>query len=217
MLKIQSFEFNLFGVHTYLVWDTLTHQCAVIDPGMASEREEKILDKFIEDNGLLVTHLINTHLHIDHTLGDDYVRTRYNLPLMANEADEFLGRQREGQARMFNLRIPTLAPLEIQKPLTQGDRVMLGDEYLEVFQVPGHSPGSIVLYSPRDHFLISGDVLFRGSVGRTDLPGGSFPTLMGAINSKLMTLPDDTVVYPGHGEPTTIGLERRSNPMITSR
>lgn len=214
MLQIHSFEFNLFGVHTYLVWDTQSYECAVIDPGMSNKREETVLDKFIEENGLKLTHLINTHLHIDHTLGDDYVRNRYNLPVKAHKDDEFLARQRDGQAKMFHLNIPALEPLEIGVELKEGEKIMLGKEYLEVMEVPGHSPGSIILYAPAGHFLIAGDVLFQGSIGRTDLPGGDFATLIGGIRSKLMSLPDDTIVYPGHGPATTIGSERRSNPYL---
>lgn len=212
MLKVHSFEFNLFGVRTCLVWDTASLECAVIDPGMSNQREESEFDRFIDENRLKVTHLINTHLHIDHTLGNDYVESRFNLPLEANSGDAFLGQQRDGQARMFNLRLPSLKPLVIGVDLSEGDKIKLGEEYLEVLEVPGHSPGSIVLYAPVEHFMIAGDVLFQGSIGRTDLPGGSMRTLVEGIRSKLLPLPSDTIVYPGHGPATTIGRERSSNP-----
>ncbi len=214
MLKIKSFEFNAFGVNTYVVWDDVTRECAVIDPGMATAADTALLESFIDDRHLTVVHLVNTHLHIDHTLGDDFVIDRYGTPLEANENDEFLGEARDGQARMFGMRVPFTSPLKIGVRLKEGDKIMIGSEALDVLEVPGHSPGSLVLYAPSAGFVITGDVLFRRSIGRTDLPGGSYRQLIDGITAKLMRLPDDTVVYPGHGPSTTIGEERRMNPML---
>lgn len=213
-MKIKSFEFNLFGVNTYVVWNESTYEAAVIDPGMENVREEAIFTDFISDNNLKITHLINTHLHIDHTFGNDFIEQHYNVGLEACDDDDFLGKARAQQAQMFHLRISPPSPLQISVHLRESDKISIGDEYLKVIEVPGHSPGSIVLYSPVDHFLISGDVLFDGSIGRTDLPGGSQRQLIDGIRNKLLILPDDTVVYPGHGPSTTIGYERLHNPYL---
>lgn len=211
---VDGFEFNLFGVNTYVVWDEPTREAAIIDPGMESTREEAVLTTFIEENRLKVVHLVNTHLHIDHTLGNDFVERKYGTGLEASTYDDFLGKARDQQAKMFHLRVAMTSPLTISVGLHDGNKVYVGKEYLEVIEVPGHSPGSIVLYSPIDGFIISGDVLFDGSVGRTDLPGGNHRELIDGIRSKLLRLPDSTIVYPGHGPSTTIGSEKRHNPYL---
>ena len=158
--------------------------------------------------------MINTHLHIDHTLGDDHVERQYGLSLEAAPADSFLGESRDGQARMFHLDFGELKPLRIGRELADGDTIKIGNGTLEVIAVPGHSPGSVALFSPADRFVITGDALFRGSIGRTDLPGGDGDTLRRAIRSRLLTLPADTTVLPGHGPSTMIATERSSNPWI---
>lgn len=214
MLKTARFEFNLFGVNTYIVWDPGSLQAAIIDPGMQTAEENGILADFIRDNGLHPVHLVNTHLHIDHTLGDDFVAETYGLKLEASEADSFLGDARESQAQMFRLNLGTLKPLAIGRVLHDGDTISIGNDELKVIAVPGHSPGSIALYAPADRFVITGDALFRGSIGRTDLPGGDGDTLRRAIRSRLLTLPADTSVLPGHGPSTMIATERSSNPWV---
>lgn len=212
-MNIKQFEFNLFGVNTYVVWDDATLEAAVIDPGMASPEEEKALSDFISLKRLQVTSLINTHLHIDHTLGDNYVEERYGVGLAAHTLDDFLGKRRAEQAMMFHLPMAPV-PLEVNVPLKQGDKLYFGKQYLEVIEVPGHSPGSIALYDPQGGFVITGDALFAGGIGRTDLPGGDYATLVNAISRNLLTLPDDTVVYPGHGPASTIGNEKTGNPYL---
>ncbi|MDE6651900.1 MAG: MBL fold metallo-hydrolase [Paramuribaculum sp.] len=213
-MKIKSLEFNLFGVNTYIIWDTDTMETAVIDPGMSDPDECFRFKQFIEDEKLQVTKLINTHLHIDHTLGNEYVENAFGVALMAHSSDAPLGANRAQQAAMFHLRGVATDAVKIGIEIKGGDKIYLGDEYLEVLDVPGHSPGSIALYSPVDKFVITGDALFRGSVGRTDLPGGNHATLIDSIKTNLMTLPADTIVYPGHGPATTIGQERVYNPFL---
>lgn len=213
-MKIARFEFNLFGVNTYIVWDETTKQAAVVDPGMQTDAEALQLDEFIKAHSLNVTHLINTHLHIDHTLGNDHVIKQYNLATAAHQGDATLGMGRAEQARMFHLRMPEPAPLSIGINLKQGDEIAVGAGRLKVIEVPGHSQGSIALYNPDDRFVITGDALFNGSIGRTDLPGGNYQQLIDAIHHQLLTLPDDTVVYPGHGPATTIGAEKHQNPYL---
>lgn len=214
MIKVKQFEFNLFGVNTYVLWDADTLQAAVVDPGMSDPDECRTLSDFIELQRLQVVMLVNTHLHIDHTLGNDYVKERYDVGLTAHPADAPLGAGRAEQARMFRLAGAPLTPVTIDVPVKQGDKLYLGQSSLEVLEVPGHSPGSIALYSEADGFVITGDALFRGSIGRTDLPGGDHATLVGAITSRLLSLPGTTMVYPGHGPVTTIATEARSNPYL---
>lgn len=213
-MKIARFEFNLFGVNTYIVWDETTLQAAVIDPGMQSDAEALQFDEFIKAHNLNLVHLINTHLHIDHTLGNDHIINTYNLATAAHQGDATLGLARAEQARMFHLPIPAPTPLSIALQLHDNDTVSIGSGSLKVIEVPGHSQGSIALYDAADGFVITGDALFNGSIGRTDLPGGDYATLIKAIQTKLLTLPDATVVYPGHGPATTIGEEKRQNPYI---
>lgn len=212
-LKIQNLEFNMFGENTYIVWDDATHEAMIVDPGMIDPSEQYTLDKFISDHGFKPKYLVNTHMHLDHTFGDEYVKTRYDLPLQAHEAETPFGLNREAQARRFGIRME-ISPLHIDNTLQEGDTLRLGDEELKVIHVPGHSPGSIVLYAPESHLLIAGDVLFRSSIGRTDLAMGNYNQLISGIRDKLLTLPGDTTVYPGHGPTTTIDDEIRSNPYL---
>lgn len=212
-MNIQGFQFNLFEVNTYVVWNASTLEAAVIDPGMSTEEENRRLSNFIIANRLQVTALLNTHLHIDHVLGDKYVEKSYDVMLQASASDEFLGCRLDAQASMFHLPLSPDA-LSIDVSLNHGDRIYLGDEFLEVLEVPGHSPGSLAFYAPESEFVITGDALFSGSIGRTDLPGGDHTTLVRSVTDKLLTLPPNTVVYPGHGPATTIGYERQINPFL---
>lgn len=212
-MKVIQFQFALFGINTYLVVDPDTLKCAIIDPGMMDSEEEEALDKYIKRNNLEVTKIINTHLHIDHVAGINFSKDTYNVPVLGNKEDEPLGQHVGEQAAMFGLP-GQLEPLALNHYLNDGDVIKIGNGTLTVIHVPGHSPGSIALYDKADGFVITGDALFQGSIGRTDLPGGSMPQLVKSIKEKLLPLPDDTVVYPGHGPATTIGSERRYNPFL---
>lgn len=212
-MKVAIFQFSLFGINTYVVYDPETLSCAIIDPGMLGNREEKAMTDFIDKNKLKVTHIINTHLHIDHAVGNNFLKNTYNVPVLAHKDDEPLGERMQQQAYMFGIN-EKFKGVEITEYLTDGDIIKIGDGELEVICVPGHSPGSVALYDKKDNFLIAGDALFKGSIGRTDLPGGSHSQLISSIKEKLLTLPDNTVVYPGHGPATTIGDERRLNPYL---
>lgn len=212
-MKVSRFSFNMFGVNTYVLWDEKSKDAIIIDPGMVDDNERSILDNFIESNHLNPIHLINTHMHIDHSFGIAHVSKKYGLKLECNPADRFLAERLKEQARMFGLHI-SIDELKIGIDLKDGDKLLLGDEEIHIMQVPGHSPGSVVIYAPESSFVISGDVLFNSSIGRTDLPGGSHQQLIEAINSKLMTLPNYTTVYPGHGPSTTIGNEKLHNPYL---
>ncbi len=213
MLKIAKFGFYMFGINTYVVYDPEEKEAAIIDPGMSRKEEFEAIEKFIEREGLKVTHLVNTHLHIDHAIADNWVKEKYGVPIEANSGDAPLGQYFAQQAQMFGLRGVDVA-VEIDRELKEGDIVKIGRGELHVLHVPGHSPGSICLYDKEDGFVIVGDTLFQGSIGRTDLMGGNHRQLIDAIKNKLLTLPRETAVLSGHGDATTIGQEWDSNPYL---
>ena len=213
-MKIQRFEFNLFGVNTYLIYDPATGEAAVIDPGMTDARECDVIDSYISQNALTVKYLLNTHMHIDHLFGDQYIARKYNVGIAASPDDAILSSRIAEQARMFHLRTDMPESLDVDMQLKDGDRLMLGAEPVDVIAVPGHSPGSVAFYCPESKFVVTGDALFKSSIGRTDLPGGNYAQLISSITKKLMTLPPDTTVYPGHGPSTTIASELRNNPFL---
>ena len=213
-MQVAIFQFSLFGINTYVVFDPETKQCAIVDPGMSTPEEEEAIEDFIAEKGLTLTQIINTHLHIDHVAGIPFLRKKYGAPILAHEGDSFLGENLGEQARMFGLDLP-LDNIEISEYLKAGDKIKIGNGELQVISVPGHSKGSIALYDPQAGFLISGDALFKGSIGRTDLPGGNYGELIDSIEKELLTLPDNTVVLPGHGPASTIGDEKRSNPFLS--
>lgn len=213
-MRIKRFEFNLFPVNCYVVWDD-TNEAAIIDPGCLYDEEKQALKSFIIGQGLKVVHLLNTHLHLDHIFGDRFVSEEFGVPVEANKADEFWIEEAPKQSRMFGFQWNE-TPAPIGKYLHDGDFVTFGNTKFEAIHVPGHSPGSLVYYSAADHCMFSGDVLFQGSIGRADLSGGNFDELIEHICSRLFILPDETIVYPGHGAPTTIGIEKAENPFFRS-
>ena len=211
-MKIKTFEFNMFPVNCYVIWDD-TKEAAIIDPGCFYDEEKRKLKDFIIDKGLTVKHLLNTHLHLDHIFGNPFVLQEFGLSAEAHQADEFWIEEAPKQSRMFGFQLKE-APVPLGKYLHDGDLIQFGNTTLEAIHVPGHSPGSLVYYSKADSCLFSGDVLFQGSIGRADLAGGNFDELIDNICSRLFVLPNDTVVYPGHGAPTTIGTEKADNPFF---
>lgn len=212
-LKIKGFEVNMFSEITYIVWDEVSREAAIIDASMLYDDERSAIDNFIAEEKLSLKYMINTHLHIDHCFGVAHITSRYGLELLASEADQSLASRIKDQAQMF--RIPAdVDNVSIKHNLTDGDKLYLGKEELEVIAVPGHSPGGIALYAPESSFVVTGDSLFNRSIGRTDLPGGDYATLIKAVTERLLSLPGQTVVYPGHGLPTVIAEERRFNPFL---
>ena len=212
-MRIAIFQFSLFGINTYVLSDPETKECAVVDPGMINSEEEQAIVNFIESNGLKLKYIINTHLHIDHSAGIPFLQRKYGVPVLAHPADSDLGARIDQQAQMFGIGM-NMENVTDFTPVHDGDEIKLGKESLRVIHVPGHSRGSIALYCKSCGFLVCGDILFEGSVGRTDLPGGSHTDLIRGIREKLLTLPGDTVVYPGHGPATTIAREKRTNPYL---
>lgn len=211
-MYIKSFEFNMFPVNTYVLWDD-TKEAVIIDAGCYYEDEQKTLKKFIESNGLTVKHLLNTHLHLDHIFGNAIAVKEFGVKPEANAEDEFLLPKVKEYCKMFGIRLNEEIP-PLGKYISDGDVINFGNSSLLAIHVPGHSPGSIAYYSEKDACAFCGDVLFRGSIGRSDLDGGNFNQLRNSISTRLFTLPDQTYIYTGHGEPTTIGNEKMNNPFF---
>lgn len=213
-MNIQQFEFNFFGENTYLLWNAASGNAAVVDPGMMNEKECMHLLDFIKNNSLQLQYILLTHAHVDHTLGIDFLCENYpGLPVVAHKDDAPLGQMRPQQAQMFHLPVRP-APLSIDRFISDGETLKLGNENITVITTPGHSPGGVCYYVPTSAFVLTGDTLFQGSIGRTDLPGGNHRQLIDSIRRQLLSLPPDTVVYPGHGPATTIGREKASNPYL---
>lgn len=211
MINVHYFTFNGFQENTYILSDG-SKKCVIIDPGCYSNEEQQILASYITENGLTPVKLLNTHCHIDHVLGNSFVATKYNVGLEMHEKDlpTLHATPEYGQTFGFNIdKSPEPTTL-----LKDGDIVKFGNSELHVLFTPGHSAGHVVFVSHNDKFVINGDVLFRGSIGRTDLPGGDYETLISSIKSKLMTLPEEYVVYSGHGPSTNIGFEKSNNPFL---
>lgn len=202
----------MFPVNCYVLSDE-TNEAVVIDAGCFSEEEKQALQSYITRNGLKVKHLLCTHLHLDHIFGNPFMLQEYGLKAEANQADEFWLERAPQQSRMFGFELND-APVPLGKYICDGDIITFGNTNLEAIHVPGHSPGSLVYYCKDEKCMFSGDVLFQGSIGRADLVGGNFDELREHICSRLFVLPDDTIVYPGHGAPTSIGAEKKDNPFF---
>ena len=210
-MTVAGFTFNPFAENTYLLSDE-TGEAILVDPGCYEPAEQQALRQYIEEHKLRVVLLVNTHAHIDHVLGNQFVIDTYKVPYLLHEAD--LPVLRAVPSYAANYGFPRYQPAEPTGHLRAGETVRFGNTELEVRFVPGHAPGHVVLYHAPTSTVIGGDVLFQNSIGRTDLPGGDHATLIASIKSQLLPLPDDTVVYPGHGPATTIGEERRHNPFL---
>ncbi|WP_066838318.1 MBL fold metallo-hydrolase [Rufibacter ruber] len=210
-LQIESFTFNPFSENTYVLFDS-SKECVIIDPGCATRQEEQELKDFIEARGLTVARLLNTHCHIDHVLGNYFVATTYHVPLEIHEADLAVLRAVPTYSAAYGF--PQYQEVLPEKFLKEGEDVSFGNTRLQVLFTPGHAPGHVVFYHEESQLVIGGDVLFQRSIGRTDLPGGDYQTLINSIRTKLFTLPDAVRVYPGHGPSTTVGEEKNSNPFL---
>jgi hydroxyacylglutathione hydrolase len=209
MIQVKSFVFNPFLENTYLVYDE-TGDCIVIDPGCYEKFEQEQLKLFISENNLNVVKLLNTHCHIDHVFGNYFVKTHFKVNLEIHKLDA-----------QTLLAVKTYAPgygfkhyqeSKADSFFDEGDQVKFGNSSLEILFVPGHAPGHVAFFNKKEKICIGGDVLFKEGIGRTDLPGGDFDTLIQSIQTKMFKLSDDTIVYCGHGESTTIGHEKKHNP-----
>ena len=214
MIQIKKFTFNLFSENTFVLWDDESLESAIVDPGCSDSSEENELENFITDNNLKVKYLINTHCHIDHILGCEFVKNKYNPAYYAPELDIPLLQNAKMQAIFVGMNFSiSILPDEY---LTENKNLYLGKSELSFLFTPGHTPGEFCIYINDIKTCISGDVLFFDSIGRTDLWGGNYDTLIKSINEKLLTLPDDTKIYPGHGESSTISREKNLNPFLNN-
>lgn len=211
MWVIRSFVFSPIQENTYLLHNA-SGDCVIIDPGCYFDEERNTLEAYIAANALKPRYLLNTHCHLDHVFGNRWVHERYGLTLHLHEKERKVLDFAPTSGLMYNMPFDNYAGELIY--LREGDALFAGDSTLKVIEAPGHSPGSICFYCAAQSFIISGDVLFRNSIGRTDLPGGDHQQLLDSIRKKLWPLPDDTVVYCGHGAPTTIGEEKAGNPFL---
>lgn len=211
MVKIKAFSFNPFQTNTYLIWDE-SKEAVIIDAAMYSVDENKQLLNFIKENSLILKASVCTHAHVDHIMGNAFIEEEFGLNPKMNEDGKMFLENAEEYANSFGLSIPNV--VESNDFISEGDIISFGNSELEVINTPGHAAGSICLYNKSEKILFSGDVLFQGGIGRTDLPTGDFDTLLASIKEKLFKLDDDVKVYSGHGEPTAIGIEKESNPYI---
>ena len=211
-MEIKRFIFNPIEVNCYLLWDH-TKEAVLIDCGALFPAEREQLKEFVTQNGLVIKHYLNTHLHFDHIFGNAFVEEAFGAKCEANDGDWPWAENIAERVARFGLRYTE----KISRPvriLNDGDTVTFGEESINVIAVPGHSPGSLAFYIPKHKVLFTGDALFRHSIGRTDFPDSDHRTLISCIKEKLFALPDDTVVHPGHSEETTIGYEKDYNMYV---
>lgn len=211
MLHIKSFAFNPFSENTYIVFNE-NKNAFIIDPGDFSEVENNILNQFIVDNELKVQNILLTHAHIDHVLGLQKAFDKYKVPILMHELEKEILDRNPMDANRFGF---FFKPFEGEiSYLNENEIISLDEDDFKILHVPGHSPGHIAFYSEAQKFIISGDVLFEGSIGRTDLYKGDAQELLKSIREKLFVLEDETKVYNGHGNPTTVGFEKNYNPFF---
>ncbi|HEY5122580.1 MAG TPA: MBL fold metallo-hydrolase [Ignavibacteria bacterium] len=212
-MEICRFTINPFQINCYIYWDQKTKEGLLIDPGAYTQKEENEILGFIEKKDIEIKYIINTHGHIDHILGNSFAKRNYDVPLMINKEDKFFVDNAEIQSKLFGLEIKEY-PL-FDKYIEESKSIKIGESDISFLHTPGHSPGSICIIDIANKNVITGDVLFRGSIGRTDLQGGDYQTLITNIKNKLLKVcEDDFIVYPGHNESTTIGYEKKYNPFL---
>lgn len=210
-MKIKSFVFNPFMENTYVLYNDLK-EAIIIDPGCYESFENRALVSFIEDEKLKPVAVLNTHCHIDHVLGNDYLCDHYHIPLWIPEKEKEMLEAVKVYAPTWG--ITGYKPREADKLIQENETIKLGTDKLKCLFAPGHAPGHLMFYHEKDHFLIVGDVIFRESIGRTDLPGGDYDSLIQSIRERVYTLPDNTLLFPGHGPTTTIAYEKKNNPFV---
>ena len=210
MLKLEKFTFNPFAENTYIVYDPVTKDGIVVDPGMATQVEQNQFDRFIAEQGIHLSMIVNTHMHIDHCLGNNYIIKKYGINTAACATEIAFGENLDQQARFFGLNLKGFNTT-VDIILNDGQLLHIGPNTLEIIAMPGNSPGGICIYDRADGWVLSGDSLFRGEIGRCDLPGGNEIQLIEGLRQRILTLPPEVQVLPGHGDATTIATERASN------
>ncbi len=212
MVEIKKFAVNPLQENTLLISDE-TGECVFVDPGFYFPVEHDEIKNYISENNLKPVMIANTHCHFDHIMGVEFIRQEYNIPFVAHPDDAFWVKKAIDQGKMFGFDMKPVNPPD--SFFSENEKLKFGNTEFDIIHVPGHSPGHVVFYSEKEKILIGGDVLFHGSIGRSDLPGGDQATLISGIKEKLFKLPDETKVYCGHGPETTLGFEKESNPFLT--
>ncbi len=212
-MQVKQFVFNHFQTNCYVVWDEATKECAIVDPSAEASYEDERLVRFVEENGLKVVRIMLTHAHVDHIAGLRQVCDRYKLPVTLHRDGVKLLKQAEAYGAMMGFDVQSMDDLSCEF-IEDNDVLKIGDGEVECRYVPGHCPGSMAYVLKDAQMVLTGDALFCGSIGRTDLPGGSYPLLIEKIRSRIMVLPDEYQVLSGHGELSTIGEERRYNGFL---
>jgi len=212
MIKLKALVFNPFQENTYILWDDESLEAVIVDPGCSNEMEEKQLRQFVEENNLKIKYFFNTHCHIDHVLGNKYIKDNYECHFYAPELDIPLLDNVVKQAKMFGLEVDSSPTPDHY--ITEDLSLNLGKSEIIFLFTPGHTPGEYCILLDKENICISGDVLFLEGIGRTDLWGGNYDTLLQSISEKLFTLRDEVTVFPGHGDKTTIGYEKLHNPFL---
>lgn len=211
MISIQQFTFNPVSENTYILFDE-TKECVIIDPGMYDGEEQREFAAFIKEKGLKPVLLLNTHCHYDHVFGNKFVYDSWGLKPQFHKGELYVLQAMPGYVPQMGLHYELSPEPEVFLP--ESGKISFGNSQLEIIFAPGHSPAHLCFYAAADNFLIGGDVLFYYSIGRTDLPGGNHLQLINSIKNNLFILPDDCVVYPGHGQSTSIGFEKTHNPYL---
>jgi glyoxylase-like metal-dependent hydrolase (beta-lactamase superfamily II) len=210
-MQIKVFEFNPISENSYLLYDE-TKEAVIIDCGASNPEEYQLLTDYIHRHQLVLKHVLNTHLHFDHVLGNHFLYETYGLKPQYHELEETIPAL-QLQASVFRFPIK-YEPVKAEHFIQDGDSISFGNSNLKATLTPGHSPGSLSFYSEKENCVFTGDALFRYSIGRTDLWGGNENTLISAIKNRLLTLPDDTIIYPGHGPASTVIEEKLHNPYL---
>jgi glyoxylase-like metal-dependent hydrolase (beta-lactamase superfamily II) len=211
-MNIKSFTFNPFQENTYIVYDK-SKECLIIDPGCYTDAERKELKAFIEEKELTPVKLINTHCHIDHVLGNNFASEQWDIQLYMHREGLPVLEKVEGIGKIYGIEDYEGSPYP-KHFLAQGNTLTFGKSSFEILFTPGHAPGHICLYSKENNLLIAGDVIFQGSIGRTDFPGGDHSALINSIITQLFPLPNETQVFCGHGPSTNLGYEKEHNPFL---
>lgn len=211
MLQIQGFVFNFASENTYILYNE-NKNAWLIDPGNMSEQETKVIKDFIEENQLKIGKILLTHAHIDHVLGLQWASDNFKVPVYMNQEDQEVLDMFQISGMRFGMNLEHIHA-DIRY-ISENDELDLDGEKFKIYHVPGHSPGSVVYHNEDQKFMISGDVLFEGSIGRTDLFKGNYEQLIEGIKTKLFILDPETKVFSGHGNPTTIGFEKEYNPFF---
>ena len=209
----KAFTFNPVGENTYLIWDEESREAAIIDAGMSNNRENTIISEFITKENLQLKYALQTHMHFDHIWGLAYIQETYGLKPLCHAAEESIYRDVPEMTSMFRLSMNWNLPV-VERYINEGDTFQLGNTTIKVLHTPGHTPGGLSYYIESAHTLFTGDTLFKGSVGRTDLPGGNLSEEIDSIKNKIITLPSETIIYSGHGPESNIGWELRNNPYL---